>query len=106
MTVDPQHEPSNGPTPAPARVIDVRPDVAANGEPFLRVLAAAVASTEGDTFVVISPFEMLALYPAMAARGFAYQSEHVGPGEWLTRFTLLRAETAGPAALEQEARSE
>jgi Uncharacterized conserved protein (DUF2249) len=104
MTTDPKLESAVSMPHATMRVIDVRPDVEANGEPFLRVLAAADASVAGDTFVVIAPFEPLAIYPVLTARGFRYQTEHLGPGEWRTRFSLLRTTTSGPVTRASEER--
>jgi hypothetical protein len=87
VTIDAQQDtPARAATP----MIDVRPDVESDGEPFLRVLAAAESTGEGEAFIVIVPFEPLAIYPVLAARGFTYQTEHIGPGEWLTRFTRRR----------------
>ncbi len=82
---------------SPHKVIDIRSDVESDSEPFMRILAAAEATSEGHAFIVIAPFEPLAIYPALATRGYACQSEHVSTNEWVTRVTRSRLPV--PAAL-------
>jgi quercetin dioxygenase-like cupin family protein len=90
------------PWPRAAIVVDVRPEVKADNEPFLRILSAADSVTVGEAVVVISPFEPRAVYPALQARGFSYESEHVGPDEWITRFTRHTDEQNGTDAGDEQ----
>jgi hypothetical protein len=89
VSKDAARDTSRAEWPTPRCVLDIRPDVEADGEPFLRVLAAAEATEQGESFVVIAPFELLAIYSVLSSRGFVYETEHLGPREWLTRFTHL-----------------
>jgi hypothetical protein len=91
MKTEPSGEISDALPRHPSPVVDVRPDVEANGEPFLRILAVAQETAPGQDFIVVSPFELRAVYPVLVARGFCYQTEYMGAGEWLTRFCRLRA---------------
>lgn len=70
-----------------ATVLDVRPELAAGGEPFERILAAAIAVPAGESLVLIAPFEPAPLYSVLGARGFAHSTIQVAPDEWVVRFT-------------------
>lgn len=83
-------------------ILDVRPDVEANGEPFLRILAAAQETAPGEDFIVVAPFEPRAIYPVLVARGFCYRTEHVGVGEWRTQFFRLRPAASAKMSTPQE----
>ena len=68
-------------------VLDVRPDLERDEEPFARIMAAAARVPAGQSFVVIAPFEPAPLYGVLGAQGFTYQTECVAPDEWIVRFT-------------------
>lgn len=51
--------------------IDVRPILASGGEPLSEILAAAEGIAEGESLVVIAPFEPAPLYGVMRQMGFS-----------------------------------
>lgn len=70
-----------------ATVLDVRPELEAGGEPFVRIMEAAAAIAPGASLVIIAPFEPAPLYGALGARGFAHATHRVAADEWVVRFT-------------------
>lgn len=68
-------------------VLDVRPDVAGGGEPFVRMMKAAEGIEPGHTLVIIAPFEPIPLYDVLSARGFSHETRKVASDEWVVRFT-------------------
>ena len=73
-----------------AETLDVRPVLAAGGEPFVEILEAAERIATGQSLVLIAPFEPAPLYTVLEGRGFAHATEHVGADEWIVRFTRER----------------
>jgi uncharacterized protein (DUF2249 family) len=71
------------------QVLDVRPELAKGGEPFVRIMEAASAIRPGGSLVIIAPFEPVPLYDVLAARGFAHETVKVAADEWAVRFALL-----------------
>ncbi|GHO83616.1 DUF2249 domain-containing protein [Dictyobacter formicarum] len=74
-------------------VLDVRPDLASGGEPFVRIMEAAFTIQPGGTLVIIAPFEPVPLYDALGAQGFTHETVMVAADEWVVRFT--RAQLPG-----------
>ena len=70
-------------------LLDVRPDLASGGEPFVRIMEAASTIQPGGILVIIAPFEPVPLYDVLAARGFTHATAMVAPGEWVVRFALV-----------------
>lgn len=70
-------------------VLDVRPDLANGGEPFVRIMEAASTIQSGETLVIIAPFEPVPLYDVLAARGFTHETVKIAPDEWVVRFALV-----------------
>jgi uncharacterized protein (DUF2249 family) len=70
------------------QVLDVRPELANGGEPFVRIMEAASAIRPGGSLVIIAPFEPVPLYNVLAARGFAHETVKVAADEWVVRFAL------------------
>jgi hypothetical protein len=70
-----------------ATVLDVRPELEAGGEPFVRIMEAAAAIAPGASLVIVAPFEPAPLYGALGARGFAHATQCVAADEWVVRFT-------------------
>lgn len=68
-------------------LLDVRPELEQGGEPFVRIMEAAVGIEPGGTLVVIAPFEPVPLYAVLGERGFSHQTELVAAGEWVVQFT-------------------
>lgn len=70
-----------------AMVLDVRPELEAGGEPFVRIMEAAAAVVPGASLVVVAPFEPVPLYGALGGRGFSHATQRVAADEWVVRFT-------------------
>ena len=68
------------------KVLDVRPDLASGGEPFVRIMEAAVTIQRGKTLVIIAPFEPVPLYEVLGSRGFTHETVKVADDEWVVRF--------------------
>ncbi len=68
-------------------VLDVRPELAQGGEPFVRIMEAANAIQPGGTLVIIAPFEPVPLYDVLGARGFSHETKKVAADEWRVEFT-------------------
>ncbi len=67
-------------------VLDVRPELAQGGEPFVRIMEAANAIQPGGTLVIIAPFEPVPLYDVLGARGFSHETKKVAADEWRVEF--------------------
>lgn len=70
-----------------AITLDVRPELAAGGEPFVRILEAAATIRPGQSLVIIAPFEPAPLYGVLDGRGFTYATARVAADEWVVNFT-------------------
>lgn len=68
-------------------LLDVRPELEQGGEPFVRIMEAALALQSEQTLVLIAPFEPAPLYGALGARGFTHETECIAADEWVVRFT-------------------
>lgn len=70
-----------------AVTLDVREELAAGGEPFVRIMEAAAAIPVGQSLVIVAPFEPVPLYSALGSRGFTHETECVAADEWVVKFT-------------------
>lgn len=68
-------------------LLDVRPELEQGGEPFVRIMEAALAIKPGGTLVIVAPFEPVPLYAVLGAQGFVHETEKVAIDEWVVRFT-------------------
>ncbi|HEU4742073.1 MAG TPA: DUF2249 domain-containing protein [Meiothermus sp.] len=66
--------------------LDVRPILAAGGEPFSAIMAAAKEVPEGQRLVLEAPFEPVPLYKVMQKKGFAAWCEQLGPEHYRVHF--------------------
>jgi uncharacterized protein (DUF2249 family) len=80
--------------------LDVRPILAAGGEPFGAIMAAAQEVRPGERLVLEAPFEPLPLYRVMQRKGFSAWCEQEGPEHYRVHFLRL-----GQRAKEHAARS-
>lgn len=71
-----------------ARVVDARPTIAAGGEPFEEIMAAAAAVGEGEVLVVYAPFEPVPLEGVLGEQGFSHVADRLEGGDW--RVTFVR----------------
>lgn len=69
-----------------ATVLDVRPELASGGEPFVRVIETAGTIQPGGMLVIIAPFEPVPLYDVLGALGFTHQTATFAPDTWVVRF--------------------
>lgn len=72
---------------AAATLLVVGPELAAGGEPFVRIMEAAAQISVGGTLVLVAPFEPVPLYGALGNRGLMHATQHVAADEWVVRFT-------------------
>lgn len=70
------------------RVVDARPTLAAGGEPFEEIMAAASQVGDGEVLVVFAPFEPVPLEGVLGEQGFSYVADQLDDGDW--RVTFLR----------------
>lgn len=68
-------------------LLDVRPELEQGGEPFIRIMEAAMALQPDQTLVIVAPFEPVPLYGVLGARGFTHETTSVAADEWVVRFT-------------------
>jgi uncharacterized protein (DUF2249 family) len=72
--------------PKPIRV-DVRPALIEGREPFGEIMAAKQKLQEGQSLLIIAPFQPLPLYSIFEAEGYRADSQQVSPEEWRILFT-------------------
>lgn len=68
-------------------LLDVRPELEQGGEPFVRIMEAALAIKPGGTLVIVAPFEPVPLYAVLGAQGFVHETEKVATDEWVVCFS-------------------
>ena len=68
-----------------ARIVDARPTLAAGGEPFEMIMAAA-AEIDSEPLVVLAPFEPVPLEGVLGAQGFNHRTTQLPDGTWRTVF--------------------
>ena len=74
--------------------LDVRPILAAGGEPFGRIMETVTSLGPGEGLRLLAPFRPVPLFGALASRGFVHEDREIGGGDWEVLFTP----TATPAA--------
>lgn len=72
--------------PAEAPLIDVRPVLAAGGEPLEAIVNLAAATPPGGAFVVLAPFDPAPLRSLLAGGGFDATAQETAPGCWRVLF--------------------
>ncbi|MGH3121975.1 MAG: DUF2249 domain-containing protein [Streptosporangiaceae bacterium] len=66
--------------------VDAPPIIAAGGEPFGTIMAAAAALANGEELVVLAPFEPVPLEGVLGPQGFSYDVANLGGGDWRVTF--------------------
>lgn len=66
--------------------VDARPIIAAGGEPFDTIMAAAAALADGEELVVLAPFEPVPLEGVLGSQGFSYAVADLGEDDWQVTF--------------------
>ncbi|MBD8067227.1 DUF2249 domain-containing protein [Devosia sp. PTR5] len=77
--------------------IDVRPMLAAGGEPFGAIMAAVRTLTPGQGLVLVAPFKPAPLLKVMDEKGFTADVVQSGPEEWRVTFTPRSLRQPDPA---------
>ncbi|MEO7000656.1 MAG: DUF2249 domain-containing protein [Ktedonobacterales bacterium] len=70
-------------------LLDVRPDLERGDDPFNRIIEAAAVTRQGDTLVIVAPFEPAPLYAVLGTYGFRHETACVAPDEWRVRFIRI-----------------
>lgn len=65
---------------------DARPIIAAGGEPFDDIMAAADALTQDEELVVLAPFDPVPLKSVLGSQGFTCDATDLGGGDWQVTF--------------------
>ncbi len=69
-----------------ARELDVREMLANGQEPFRLITGTAREVGSGEAFALMTSFEPLPLYDALAKQGFSHWGEPIGNGDWRILF--------------------
>ena len=72
--------------PAEIPVIDVRPVLAAGGEPLEAIVNLAAATPPGAVFVDVAPYDPAPLRSLLAGGGFDATAQETAPGQWRVLF--------------------
>ncbi|MBC7281611.1 DUF2249 domain-containing protein [Hoeflea sp.] len=78
--------------------LDVRPILAAGGEPFGRIMEVVTSLGPDEGLRLLAPFRPVPLFGALASKGLAHQDREIGGGDWEVLFTPALAPTASAAA--------
>ena len=66
----------------PASVVDVREDLRVGGEPFPKIMTAAMQIQPGEVFVLLAIFEPKPLYEVLKTSGFEAWPERLAEDDW------------------------
>ena len=72
--------------PGPRAELDVRPTLAAGGEPYSLIMEAVEGLAPGETLVLRSPFEPTPLHRVLAGMGFSHVARELAPDDWVTEY--------------------
>lgn len=76
--------------------LDVREEIHAGREPFIRIMAVVKALGADQVLVLRAPFEPLPLYEVLGRRGFAHWIERADADDWLVWFFRDAGPASGP----------
>ena len=62
--------------------LDVRPILAAGGEPFGRIMQTVGALGPGEGLRLLAPFRPVPLFQALGSKGFSHEARELGGGDW------------------------
>jgi uncharacterized protein (DUF2249 family) len=77
--------------------LDVRPILAAGGEPFGHIMETVASLGPGEGLRLLAPFRPVPLFGALGAKGFTHQDREIGGGDWEVLFTPTAGQAASPA---------
>ena len=66
--------------------LDVRPILAAGGEPFGKIMETVAALGPGEGLRLLAPFRPVPLFQALGSKGFSYEAREIGDGDWEVLF--------------------
>jgi len=66
--------------------LDVRPILAAGGEPFGTIMSVVACLQPGEGLRLLAPFRPVPLFRALAAKGFSHQEREIGGGDFEVLF--------------------
>jgi uncharacterized protein (DUF2249 family) len=72
--------------------LDVRPILAAGGEPFAAIMAAVGSLRPGQGLTLLAPFRPQPLFSVMERKGFTHQVSELDGGDFEVKFIPLAAE--------------
>lgn len=79
------------------RILDVRPILAAGGEPLALIMDAVAGLSPGQCLLLRAPFKPAPLFAIMQGKGFDHCERAVGGDEWEILFTpMVGGENAVP----------
>jgi uncharacterized protein (DUF2249 family) len=79
------------------RELDVREMLDKGQEPFRLITGTAREVGAGEAFALVTGFEPLPLYDALATQGFSHWGEPIGDGDWRVLFYRDRDTVSEPA---------
>ena len=62
--------------------LDVRPILAAGGEPFGKIMETVAALGPDEGLRLLAPFRPVPLFQALGSKGFSYEDRAMGDGDW------------------------
>ena len=80
--------------PGPRTELDVRPTLAAGGEPYSMIMEAVDGLAPGEALVLRSPFEPTPLHRVLAGMGFRHVVRELAPDDWVTEYRRRNDEPA------------
>ncbi|RWB26209.1 DUF2249 domain-containing protein [Mesorhizobium sp.] len=66
--------------------LDVRPILAAGGEPFGKIMETVAALAPGEELRLLAPFRPVPLFQALGSKGFSHEDREIGNGDWEVLF--------------------
>lgn len=66
--------------------LDVRPILAAGGEPFGGIMETVAALGPDEGLRLLAPFRPVPLFQALSSKGFSYEDRAIGDGDWEVLF--------------------
>lgn len=80
--------------------LDVRPILAAGGEPFGKIMETIGLLAPGQGIRLLAPFRPVPLFQALGSLGFVHEDREIGDGDWEVLFRRAgHAELSGETAL-------
>ena len=78
--------------------LDVRPILAAGGEPFGRIMETVASLDPDEGLRLLAPFRPVPLFAALGSKGFTHEDREIGGGDWEVLFTPAPVPAATAAA--------